>query len=137
MRLSIFLDRSFKFLCFSTATFMVGYWIYRFDENEDVTLIEYLSLDRNVDMVYPEISICLFDPFLKNNLINETKELEFSEKYIKYLNGDEFNETFENLEYEKLTTNLIDYIEKVTIGWKPGILHSDVCSDAMTCPYLT
>ena len=137
MRLSTFLERSFKVLCCSTAAFMVGYWIYRYDKNEDVTLIEYLSLDKIVDMVYPEISICLFDPFLKNDLINETQEHDFSEKYTNYLSGEAFDKTFENLDYEKLTPNLIDYIEKVSIGWKPGTVYSGVCSDALTCPYLT
>ena len=124
MKLLIFLVGTFKFLCFATTTFMVAYWVYKYEKNENVTLVEYKPLNNNVDVIYPEITIAFIDPYFGNELINITKEHNFNQNYRDYLRGYEMNETFKNLDYEKLTPNLFDYLESVRIGWKPGSKYS-------------
>ena len=139
MKVIVFVVGTFKFLCFATAAFMVGYWIYKYEKNEDLTLIKYKSLENSVDnddIIYPEITFCFVDPNFRNDVINVTKEADFHERYMNYLNGHEFNESFKNLEYEKLTPNLFDHFENVTIEWKPGSEYpTNSCTDVTTCPY--
>ena len=36
-----YLEAIFKLWCILTVSFMIGYWIYKFNKNEDITLIEY------------------------------------------------------------------------------------------------
>ena len=135
MQISILLINSFKFLCFCTTAFMEGYWIYKYQKNDDVTLIEYRSLHEKVDFAYPDVTICLANPELKNEHINITKEANFTQRYQDYVMGIEMNETLKNLDYEMLTPNLFEYIELVTVHWKNGTYGS--CRNTNSCPYLT
>ena len=114
---------------------MVGFWIYKYEKNEDLTLIEYKSLDNDPDIIYPEVTICFIDPYFRNELINFTKETNFHQRYKEYIMGQEINETFEDLEYEKLTPNLFDHFQSLSIDWKPRKKYFEkICKDINTCP---
>ena len=60
LELSIFI---FKILCGIAAVVMIGYWIFKFNKNDDVSAIEYISYETHSDIVYPELSICFISPF--------------------------------------------------------------------------
>ena len=85
MNLYTLLVNSFKFLCFCTTAFMVGYWIYKYQKNDDATLIEYRSLHEINDFGYPDVTICLVNPGFKNEGINITKEENFTQRYKDFL----------------------------------------------------
>ena len=55
MNKSCLIINVFKFLCFLTAGFMVGFWIYEYQKNEDITLIEVKTLKEADDTLYPEM----------------------------------------------------------------------------------
>ena len=133
--LSTILVNIFKFLCFCTTVFMVGFWIYKYQKNDDATIIEYRSLHDEVDFIYPEISICLSSMDFKNEDINVTKEENFTQRYHNHLLGIEMNETFKTLDYEILTPNLSEYIKLVTLYWENGTISS--CRNIKSCPYFT
>ena len=94
MRFCALLGFSFKLLCFCTTAFMVGFWIYKYQENEDVTVIEYKSLDKEINFTYPEVTLCFATPKFRNEDINFTREPEFTQRYTNYLKGAEMNETY-------------------------------------------
>ena len=77
MKLYSFLLGTFKILCVCTTIFMVGYWLYKFEKNEDLTSIEYQSLDKIKDMTYPEITICFQGLQFKNEPMNTTNKNNF------------------------------------------------------------
>ena len=71
----------FKISCGITTFFMVGYWIYKFNENEDVSLIESISYETNSDIIYPELSVCITMPFIHENLSSDKNgDLNISKK---------------------------------------------------------
>ena len=94
----------FRILCLVTAGFMVGYWMYKFHKNEDVTLIEYKTFSGIEDTLYPEFTLCIMDPFMGTKFNNEsgmTKEI-----YLQYLNGSvSGNDALMNAKYESMTVS--------------------------------
>ena len=70
----------FKVCCVLAANIMIGYWVYKFHENDDIVSIEYKSIMDLDDVVLPELSLCLREPFLTEPL-NEfgVTKLEYGE----------------------------------------------------------
>ena len=126
----------FRILCLVTAGFMVGYWMYKFYKNEDVTLIEYKTFSEREDTVYPEFTICIINPFMNSKFDNEhglTKEI-----YLQYLNGSiSGNDTFISVEYESMTMDIFEYVNWTRIGIKDGnkIVHH-ICNSTKTCKFI-
>ena len=53
---------------------MVGFWIHKYNMNEDISLVEYKKLKAEANIVYPELTICFPYPFL-------------NEEFYKFGNG--------------------------------------------------
>ena len=136
MKFTLSLATTFRILCLVTAGFMVGYWMYKFHKNEDVTLIEYKTFSETEDTVYPELTICVMSPFMGAKFDNErglTKEL-----YLQYLNGSiSGNDTFVNVKYESVTMDIFEYVNWTSIGIKYGhkvVQH--ICTSTKTCKFI-
>ena len=54
----------FKILCGTTTLFMVGYWVYEFQKNEDVSQVQYITIQEMEEVFHPEMTICIFKPLL-------------------------------------------------------------------------
>ena len=103
----------YKFICVVATGIMVGYWFYKFHKNEDLTTIEFKSEGRIGKIIYPEVTICIENPFLNEKLAEVNKNLD-NETYLKYLKGDiSFNDTYANIEFDQVTLNLPNYIERI------------------------
>ena len=126
----------FRILCFATAGFMVGYWIYKFHKNEDVTLIEYKTFSETEDTVYPEFTICIMNPFMRSKFDNErglTKEI-----YLQYLNGSiPGNGSFMNVEYESMAIDIFEYVNFTSIGMNYGRkIVNHKCTSTNNCKFI-
>ena len=105
LEMSLFINL-FKFFCIVTTGFMVGYWIFKYHKNEDITVIEYNSPEKVVNVIYPELTICLGNPFLTEKLQEIDTRLD-QKTYLKYLKGEDiFNETYKDIDYEHITFNI-------------------------------
>ena len=95
---------SFKFLCIFATTIMVGFWLYKFIEDHDVTLIEYKALEDIDDFIYPEITICFYNAFFQNEDFNITFTNKFTMKYLAYIKGKEVKDfkAFNGIEYDRV-----------------------------------
>ena len=125
----------FKVFCVLAASIMIGYWIYKFDKNEDITSIEYKIIMDLDDVVLPELSLCLREPFLHEPLseIGVTKS-----NYDKYLMGDR-NSTkdYQNIDYYNVTLNIFDYFVHAGIRFKHKKKQEiGDCYDIRNCSYL-
>ena len=109
----------FKCLCILATAFMVGYWLFKFEKNSDVTLIEYKSIDEMPDFIYPELSICFLNPFVVSESLNVTNNYKFYTRYSEYLKGKIESKEYEALKYENASVNLANYLKELNIGWKP------------------
>ena len=133
-----FFFTTFKFFCICATVFMVGYWLFKFQKNNDVTLIEYKSLDDPAiinDMINIELTICAVFPFISNRF-NLTIVKQIRWKYFDFLKGKGNYGKFKDIQYDQVTTNLGSHLEQVRFKWKPGRTpKKKTCRDAHNCPY--
>ena len=74
----------FKCLCGVVTLFMIGYWMKKFQKDEDVSQVQYISTHSMENVIYPEMTICILEPFL----IQAFEETLNIDDYREYLNGD-------------------------------------------------
>ena len=120
-----------------TTCIMVGYWVFKYNRNDDITLTEYKAFSSNADAIYPELSICLTTPFLTNKFAtlntNVTKEM-----YLEYLRGETMlNDTGLNIDYEQVSPDLIDFVNSMTIRTRSESTEATYsCPEARNCNYI-
>ena len=132
------LIKVFKFSCILSTIIMVGFWIYKYQLNEDSTTIEYKLVNEINDIVHPEFSIGILEPFLNDELqkkLNVSSDDTLDDQYKEFLRGNEtYFEKFKDVEYEKVTPNLFKYLEKIDFFWKTGSSHTQLsCTDMQNC----
>ena len=127
----------FHFVCFVVAFAMVSRGIYMFLLDEDVTQVDYKEFHTVDGSVYPSFTFCFTNPMKYQEHFGEFGE-EYDEKekelianwtslrseYLKYLKGNlkpEYKELFANLDYDKMTHSLENYMElEAGLGPKRG-----------------
>ena len=125
----------FKVCCVLAASIMIGYWMYKFHKNDDITSIEYKTIMDLDDVVLPELSLCLREPFLPVPL-NEIGVTKL--KYVQYLMGvRNSTKSYQNIDYHNVTLNIFDYFEKAVIRFKHKKKYGiGACYDIRNCSYL-
>ena len=100
----------FTVLCMVVFSFMMGYWFYKYGvEDRDIGVVDYIRLEElDEDFKVPIASICLRNPFLDQKL-NDINENINSTTYLKYLEGDLFEEHYNGIDYDNVTTDLNEY----------------------------
>ena len=130
---------AFKFICWMAALFMVGFWIYRFHENEDVSAIQYVLYEKEMDLGYPEMSICIIMPFIYENLsLNSSINVSVNE-YNNYLTGHStFREAYRSISFNNVTLNLLEHVQEVVLYRKnkKEASHNLSCEVLQDCPYV-
>ena len=109
----------FKLLCLITASTMVGYWIYKYSTNEDVSKIEYISFKDSDSLSLPAMSICISKPFLiENGTFKNNSNLKL-DTYLKYLRGDNgFYQNYQNVSYDQVSIDILDYLDVISVYHK-------------------
>ena len=112
---------------------MVSFWIFKFHQNKDQESIEYKQIEDFDDFIYPELSICLLDPFFAKPF----QELEgnlTTLDYQRYLVGEkEPNSINQNIDFSNVTMNLFEYIKEFKIHWKNG--SKETCDSPDNCAW--
>ena len=115
----------FKCLCGVVTLFMIGYWMKKFQKDEDVSQVQYISTHSMEDVIYPEMTICILEPFL----IQAFEETLNINDYMEYLNGDgDHGEKYKSLSFPNVTINIFEYLEYINL-WK-----LDNTMDRICCP---
>ena len=135
-----YLEITFKLSCILAVSLMIGYWIYKFNRNDDITLIEYKSVNELDDVILPELSLCIREPFLSRSFSNKTGSLkEEKGAYENYLRGNiNLRKEHHDVEYDNVTLNVFDYFKSISIEWKSRAnkIFGD-CTNINDCPYFT
>ena len=130
------IDSMFTAVCFIGTVIMVGYWIVRYHKNEDVSLVEYRSMDTIEDPIQVAFSLCIQNPFLEDEFKKISSDLS-SADYIKYLIGIiPGKQTYEKISYENVTINLSDHFENLIVVPRDNSKWI-VCSTLKECPFLS
>ena len=60
----------FTFGCAIVVTFMVGFWIYKYDvEDRDIVVVDFLPIEEASGIDFPVASLCFKDPFIKERTV--------------------------------------------------------------------
>ena len=123
---------AFRLVCSLVTAIMVGYWIYKFQKNEDITTIEYKYIDEANDLRIPEMTICLGMPFLKEKFRELGVDLD---RYYLYLKGKKsIKKEYRSIDLNNVTIDLRDYIEKIQLGQRQAFsLGKNDCENTKMC----
>ena len=111
VNISLTLVLIFKIVCGIVTFFMVGYWFHRFNENEDVSQVEYISVKEMEEVIHPEITICILEPVLIQKLQEKVSNATI-EEYLEYLRGNgNYEEQYKNVELFDVTLDIFDYLQ--------------------------
>ena len=91
--MEITIKQSFRFtfalVCALAAVSICVYWIYKYRLDEDLSVITYRKFYEREHDVYPTVSLCFNNPFLRQHLtdsgVNESS-------YLGFLTGEYFSE---------------------------------------------
>ena len=112
---------SFKILCGLVAAFMVGFWAHEFVKNEDISAIDYKYLKSLDDGIYPQMSICISNPFLVDKFKNPGTNVSIQE-YIDYIRGTRsFDERYNDIDFFDVTLDISEYLEQVFMRETDGM----------------
>ena len=80
----------FKGACCFCALIMVFYWIFEFAiTDEDLSVVDYKNFHQESSIFIPEVSLCVENPFIEDNLKEINSSLTVS-RYLEFLKGDIF-----------------------------------------------
>ena len=99
---------AFVVLCVFATISMISYWAYKFSLDHDISVITYQKFFEREEDIYPTVSICLQNPFLKQRLAEYGVDHSL---YLKYLKGEYFSEDMLNIDYRNVTIDISRYIK--------------------------
>ena len=112
----------FKISCFIIVFCLVGVWVLKYMQDEDLCLVEYKPFGNTNQMGLPGASLCITEPFIEDKLNDHGTN---TTAYIKYLSGDYITENLASINYTNVTLNLgSNYIGTGLLHKNGSITHS-------------
>lgn len=103
LKLRQLVEYSFKVSCFIIVILMISRWIEKYMKDEDLCLVDYRSFRNSSDLVVPDLSVCLTNPFIDKEL---QKWGVPSEDYVNHLRAYPFNQSLAKINFTNVTVNL-------------------------------
>jgi hypothetical protein len=127
----------FKVGCIVFTLVLLAKWLERYFLDEDMTIIENREYFMHEEDIFPVMSLCFKQTF--DDKIFKTFGYNFQgSKYEKYLNGDYFDKNMNNIPYDRVTTNISDYIISYDVYFKNGSSDLDTKANlAWKPPYVS
>ena len=100
----------FIVICIFGALYFTTRCIYEYTLDKDTSSVSYKKFHADSDSLYPSVSLCFADTF--GDDIGEDEKI----KYREFLSGCEdnpdcvWNSTYANIDYDRVTKDLLDYI---------------------------
>ena len=105
----------FTLFCALLTVSFVVYWCYQFTLNEDLSVVQYKEFQEKDDKIFPTVSLCLGNPFLKEKLddydVDETT-------YLAFLEGSTYSNKMLNINFSHVTIDIKDYIKGYNLRFK-------------------
>ena len=102
------IDTFFQILCVITTLGLGSYVIYQYILDEDLTEVSFKKFHEDEESIYPEISICLTDAYLDDELKKKGEGIN-SNSYRKFLNGELWDEGMAKIDYYNVTLDIKFY----------------------------
>ena len=109
---------TFTVVCVIVVAFMVGYWFYKYKfEDRDIGVVDYAMLVDVEDVEFPAVSLCFENPFIDANLTTMNSNVS-KRRYLDYLEGSFFDEVAQQIDYTKVTLDLVQYFLGANAGYR-------------------
>ena len=120
---------AFQVICWIATFTMVSYWIYAFNLNEDLCLVDYKKYYETDSDMHPMLSLCLRNPVSEEKLKRQAHGINMT-TYLRFLEGNYFAPEMLNVSYENVTIDLNEFEVKGHIFYRNGTeLSPDLISD--------
>ena len=96
--------------CLCATIGLIIYSINRYLRNEDTTLVRIIKFLSTGDAVYPSMSFCIRPPFFDEAFEVYTDDKINMTSYMKFLNGELWNDRMLGMEYDDVTMSLTNNI---------------------------
>ena len=87
--------------------------------NDDLCSIDFKDFFNNEKDVLPILSFCIRNPFSKRKFTKHLPGVNES-SYLNFLQGNTFNSSWMNIDYEDLITNVSEYVEQDSVTFRNG-----------------
>ena len=105
----------FKIICCLVVVFMIGFWLLKYQKDEDLCLVDYKMVQDLQDEHLPVMSLCYLNGIL-NKKLNQLGTTGTT--YLSHLRGEVFDEKFNNLDFDEMTMNLTHYLAEIHVKWR-------------------
>ena len=105
----------FHLLCGIFTLGMVINWSFQYMLDEDLSWIKYKHYQDTEEDVYPVLSLCFANPFIKN--VGPSLNKSFVGMLLK---GQEYDNRLLALNYDKISFNLEDFAQEYWFRWQNG-----------------
>ena len=106
--------RLFHIICNLAALGLVCWCIYKFNKDNDVSLVQYKQYHGEKDNIYPSLTLCFTNPFLDDKLKNIGNGINVK-TYSNYLQGLHWDDRLVNVDYDNVTIDLDKYLDDIKI----------------------
>ena len=98
-------------LCIATAMGMFVYCVYQYEQNRDVSMVDFREMNDEDDNIYPAVSICISTRLLEKTMENGSTKTDLT-NYWSFLSGDYWDDEYLDVSYDNVTKS----IEKFFLG---------------------
>ena len=114
-----FLGYAFRSICWCGTVIILSYWIYLYSLDDDVCLVDYKKYYDTPDHSFPQLSLCVREPFLSSRLKTKNATID-PEIYSEFLRGKNFSSTLSKMNHSDILINANDYISRYWIVYRNG-----------------
>ena len=113
----------FRLICIIATITLLVYCSLKFSRNESMSMVDFRSFLETEKDIYPSISLCFsndddpinFDGIYNKEVLSNSYGIEDPRIYIDFLEGNYWDSQLFDVDYDAVTINLMDYVEKIYI----------------------
>ena len=112
----------YHLVCLASTIGLLFYCGWKFIQNKSNALVDFRSFHQEDIDIYPSFSICIQNVWHSSlpGIFNATKlknmfGVEMVNEYVQFLQGRHWNETMVNINYDDVTINLENYIDRISV----------------------
>ena len=131
-----FLNWTFKMACTVATISMVSFWVFKFQKNDDLSVIEYKHISNIKEMINPEFNVCFKRPFLSDKLGEINTDISF-DHHSEYIEGKlNFDDRHKHIDFNNVTLELFEHLKDYQIQWL-GVNSLLNCTSVQKCSFVT
>ena len=96
-------------LCTIAALGMFIYCVYQYEQNRDVSMVDFTEMNVDKNDIYPAVSICISTRLLARTLNNGRNKIDLA-NYWSFLSGDYWEDEYLDVSYDNITESIESFL---------------------------